>query len=189
MQSMKTWIKPLSIFAVLVLAVVAAQPMTAVSATGCNGTWWVEKNNLYLDQPVPEFGFSTCEGDELEISDLREKPLLINFWATWCKPCVRELPNFVDTHETHGEDVTILGISVDQDPEIVRSFLDYKPLPYLLAWDSAGIAKDLGIQTIPFTIAVDAEGKVAGVHRGYATDEDLAELMKYAKREKKFGAE
>ena len=182
MAKLTRWFKPLALVASLAVVLVAAGTDRAVSATGCNGTWWIEKTSLYMDEPVPEFGFSTCEGDEIEISELRERPLVINFWATWCGPCIKELPNFVEKHEEHGEEVTFLGISVDQDPEIIRRFLDYKPLPYMLAWDSAGIARDLGIQTIPFTIAVDAEGKVAGVHRGYASTEDLEELMGKARR-------
>lgn len=169
----------LALASLLALVLIPAQ---SSAGTACNGTWWVERTDLILDEPVPDFGFSTCAGADLSMADLAGKPMLINFWATWCAPCVRELPQFVEAHAEYGAEINIVGISIDQDPDQVRGFLKHEPLPYLLAWDSAGIADDLDIRMIPFTIAVDSNGRVAQVHHGYAEPADIAELIEAARR-------
>lgn len=165
--------------AVLVAAVLPVQSL-AIAGHECAGTWWVAPAQLEVGESMPEFGFATCTGEELTTANLQDKPLLINFWATWCPPCVKELPNFAELHEELGDEVNILGVSVDQHPEYVKRFLDKNELPYLLAWDSEGIAADLGFRSIPVTVAVDAAGNVASVHKGYASTEDLAELVERA---------
>jgi cytochrome c biogenesis protein CcmG/thiol:disulfide interchange protein DsbE len=162
--------------AILVVAVLPVQSL-ATAGQECAGTWWVAPSQLAVGESMPEFGFATCTGEELTTASLEDKPLLINFWATWCPPCVRELPNFAELHEKFGDEVNILGVSVDQHPEFVKKFLDKNELPYMLAWDSEGIAADLGFRSIPVTVAVDADGNVASVHQGYASADDLAELV------------
>ncbi len=165
-----------------VVLVVAVLPLQSLATAGqeCAGTWWVAPADLAVGESMPEFGFATCTGEELTTASLEAKPLLINFWATWCPPCVKELPNFAELHEKFGDEVNILGVSVDQHPEFVKKFLDKNDLPYMLAWDSEGIAADLGFRSIPVTVAVDADGNVASVHKGYASTEDLAELVERA---------
>jgi len=157
------------------------------AGTACAGTWWIEPAELEANAPLPEFGFSTCEGETKTTADYQGQPLLINFWATWCPPCVRELPGLRDLHEELGDEVALLGVSVDDSPAQVRGFLEDHPLPYTLAWDSDGIATDLGISSIPLTLAVDADGKLAGIHRGYADADDLKTLVAKARRASNVG--
>lgn len=163
--------------------VVAVLPLQSLAAAGqeCAGTWWVAPADLAVGELMPEFGFATCAGEELTTANLHDKPLLINFWATWCPPCVKELPNFAELQEKLGDEVNILGVSVDQHPEYVKKFLDKNELPYLLAWDSEGIAADLGFNSIPVTVSVNTDGNVAAVHQGYASADDLAELVELAR--------
>jgi thiol-disulfide isomerase/thioredoxin len=152
------------------------------TATPCAGTWWIEPAELRANEPLPEFGFASCDGEAQSVADYQGQPLLINFWATWCPPCVRELPGLAELHEEQGDAVALIGISVDDDPDYVRGFLERNPLPYTLAWDSDGIATDLGIRSIPVTLAVDAAGRLAGIHRGYASADDLERLVEKAQR-------
>jgi len=161
---------------VLLLATLVLAP-ASMAGQECAGTWWVKPGDLALGDPLPEFGFATCEGDELTTGALAGRPLLINFWATWRPPCVRRLPNLAQVHEDGEGEVTVVGVSVDTSPEAVRAFLEHNELPYALAWDSEGIAADLGFSSIPATVAVAADGTVVDIHRGYASVEDLEALL------------
>jgi thiol-disulfide isomerase/thioredoxin len=182
MQTIKQLIRP-ALAGLIVLATALCLSGPSSAALPCGGTWWISEGDLSVGKPLPEFGFATCKGEELATSDLAGRPLLVNFWATWCPPCVKELPHFADLHEEYGDEVTVLGVSVDQHPDYVRAFLQDNPLPYLLAWDSGDIAGDLGFNSIPVTLAIDAEGNLAGVHRGYASQRDLKELIELASAE------
>jgi thiol-disulfide isomerase/thioredoxin len=162
--------------AILTLAVLLGIP-SGVHAAGNCGTWWVHEAELQVGQAMPEFGFATCDGSEQTITGLQGKPVLINFWATWCGPCVKELPHFNELAQQQGAAVQIVGVSVDESAQTVRKFLKRKQLDYTLAWDSDGIAADLGFTSIPVTIALDATGRVAAVHHGYATTAQLRELL------------
>jgi peroxiredoxin len=166
----------------LVLALLLTSGSALDTATPCAGTWWIEPAELKANEPLPEFGFASCDGEARSVADYQGQPLLINFWATWCPPCVRELPGLAELHAELGDEVALLGISVDEDPDYVRGFLERNQLPYTLAWDSDGIATDLGIRSIPVTLAIDSAGKLAGVHRGYADADDLKRLVKKAQR-------
>jgi len=166
----------------LLLSTVLLSGSALDTATPCGGTWWIEPAELAANQPLPEFGFASCDGEARSIADFQGQPLLINFWATWCPPCVRELPGLAELHDELGDEVALVGISVDEDPARVRGFLADNPLPYTLAWDSDGIASDLGFRSIPVTLAIDAAGNLAGIHRGYADEDDLRRLVQKAQR-------
>jgi len=179
MQISKRLLRP-AVAGLIVLAAALSLGTPSSAALPCGGTWWITESDLAVGKPLPEFGFATCDGEELATSDLTGQPMLVNFWATWCPPCVKELPHFAELHAEYGDEVTVLGVSVDQHPDYVRAFLEHNPLPYLLAWDGGNIAGDLGFNSIPVTLAIDAEGNLAGVHRGYASQRDLEELIELA---------
>lgn len=161
------------------LLAVPGIPAGVHAETDC-GTWWVSEAHLHVGLKLPEFGFSTCDGTQMTTADLQGKPALVNFWATWCPPCVKELPNLAQFSQLQGDAVRVIGVSVDASPQDVRKFLQRKQLPYTVAWDSQGIAGGLGFDSIPVTIALDANGLVAAVHHGYASKDDLQELLQAA---------
>lgn len=122
---------------------------------------------------------STPQGSPLALAALRGRPLLVNFWATWCPPCVEELPllsSFYQQHSAKGWQV--LGIAVDQ-PDAVNRFLARSPVAFAVAM--AGIAglelsKSLGNLSggLPFTVVLSANGEVAHRKMGRVTEADLA---------------
>jgi thiol-disulfide isomerase/thioredoxin len=146
----------------------------------CRGTWWVERGSLQLGEKLPEFGFSKCDGEELTTTDLEGQPVLINFWATWCGPCREELPDLNELAEEAGDSLRVVGVSLDRDPGQLHEFVKQAMLDFEVTWDGGGIARDLGITTIPFTLAIDAEGNLVGGHRGLATKDQFIELAKTA---------
>jgi thiol-disulfide isomerase/thioredoxin len=123
--------------------------------------------------------FDTPSGGRLEISSLRGKPLVMNFWATWCPPCVREMPAldrfFADFK---GRGWQVLGIAADQAAP-VKDFLARSPVGYPVALAGfAGIelSRRLGNTAggLPFTVLFDRNARLAQRHTGESTYEQLA---------------
>lgn len=123
--------------------------------------------------------FARPDGSELAMATLRGRPLLLNFWATWCPPCVREMPEidrFARQFASNGWQV--VGLAVDQEKP-VREFLGRNPVSYSIAlagFEGIALSRQLGNDAgaLPFTVAFDARGRVAHRHLGETRFELLA---------------
>ena len=132
-----------------------------------------------------EFSGKTLEGKELSVKDFRGKVLLIDFWATWCGPCVREMPNVVATYEKYKDKgFAILGVSLDHagDEEKIRAFMKKAGMQWPQLYDGKVWKNGPGvlnnIRSIPFTFLLDREGKVRySKLRGEALGRRVEELL------------
>ncbi len=132
-----------------------------------------------------EFSFTDIvTGDEISMNDLRGQVVVIDFWATWCGPCLTKMPEMKRLYEEHHESgLEIIGISLDEDVETVLNFLDDEmELPWLHAcedgagWDTP-IARDWGISGIPTIFVVDREGRLHSTNARGELDEMIPELL------------
>ena len=120
----------------------------------------------------------TPTGAALDIAAFRGKPLLLNFWATWCPPCIEELPllnRFYNQNSAKGWQV--LGLAVDQ-ATAVRSFLERRPLDFPTGMAGLGgvdLSKSLGNLSggLPFTVVIGAKGNVLNRKMGRVTEDEL----------------
>lgn len=133
---------------------------------------------------APDFGLQTPDGKTVNLSDYKGKIVLVDFWASWCKPCRAENPNVVKMYNKFkGKNFDILGVSLDQDKNawmaaIEKDQLTWKHISDLQGWDSP-VAGLYGVQGIPATFLIDATGKVIDVNlRGAALESKLEELLK-----------
>jgi thiol-disulfide isomerase/thioredoxin len=120
--------------------------------------------------------------DETQLRQLvlnhKGRPLIVNFWATWCGPCLQELPLLLDLRNAHPEsELGIIGISLDYDPQVLVDYLEKKPLPYpnYLASQSLQTQKDM--QSIPLTLVYNAKGREVLVHKGRLRAETINPLL------------
>ncbi len=115
---------------------------------------------------APLFEAKTFDGGTIKLADLRGKVVLLDFWATWCKPCVAQLPEVQQLYEAFKADdkFAMIGMSLDWDIEKARSFLAQRQLKWpqvsLGDMDTSPIVKQYGVGSIPTTVLIDPEGKI-----------------------------
>lgn len=127
-------------------------------------------------RPVPETAFTDMGGAPVAIADFRGRVVVLNFWATWCAPCVKEMPS-LDRLAAEMPDVAVLAASVDiKGAEIVAPFLEAHKIERLsiLLDPKAGGLRGFGFRGLPSTIVIDREGRARGKLEG-AAEWDSAE--------------
>ena len=116
-------------------------------------------------QPMPAPKVWTLEGQHIDLPQPQGRPMLINVWATWCGPCIKEMPELAEFSRQQGDTgVQVVGLALD-DVDAVKAWLERMPSPYLHYRDDAG-PRDAGVVlgnpagVLPYTILVDADGIV-----------------------------
>ena len=121
---------------------------------------------------APDFTAALTDGTEFTLSDQQGKVVLLNFWATWCGPCVREMPAFEKLCGEYGEDVAILAVNCMESEDIVKAFQEENGYTFPIACDPEGdIVLKYPSQGIPYTLVIDAEGIVQKIYVGAADAE------------------
>ncbi len=136
------------------------------------------------DQPY-EFALQDLDGNTVVLSQFIGRPILINFWATWCGPCRLEMPELQSVFEEYrdSEDFLILALDQDETAEDVIAYFDELGLTFQpLLDDNNDTAKNYGLQgTLPASVFINPDGEVVVIHRGVMTrgqiDQFLAETI------------
>ncbi len=124
--------------------------------------------------------FTKLDGGALDTSAFSGKVVVVNFWATWCVPCIQEIPGFNKLHQQFGgEGVVVLGVSMDEEgAEKVRPFLKKHPMEYLVALGSEAVSKQYGLDQLPVTIVFDRSGKQVKRFEGFTSEDALRESLR-----------
>ncbi len=117
-----------------------------------------------LPDQAPEFQLVDLDGGPVTLSGLKGRTVVINFWATWCTPCLAELPTLNAFAEAHPE-ITVVGIAVDE-PGPVRARVARSQLQYPVVLGDRATVEAYGVTSFPTTVVVDAEGQVRWSHTG-----------------------
>jgi thiol-disulfide isomerase/thioredoxin len=175
-------------------ALVVGAVGAAAAAAGLAVAWWRQRAAVSDEAArigetsatgVYALRFPQPGGQKLVMARFRGRPLLINFWATWCPPCVREMPA-IDrfAREFTGQGWQVVGIAADQDKP-VREFLSRNPVSYSIAlagFEGIALSRSLGNEggALPFTVALDGAGQVLRRHLGETSFEQLAGWVRMA---------
>ncbi len=111
-------------------------------------------------EAMPTFAFQDAGGKPVTLADFRGKPVLLNLWATWCAPCVREMPTLDALAARDGATLTVLTVSQDMEPAKVQPFLTERKLTNLKAYRDPDLKFSTGMGvSLPTTILYDTAGK------------------------------
>ena len=111
---------------------------------------------------APDFSITTDNGHAISAASFGGRLLVLNFWATWCEPCIEEVPSLDQfAKEMAGSGVVVLGVSVDKDPQAYHAFLSRANVSFMTARDpEATISADYGTFKVPESYIIDSKGKV-----------------------------
>jgi len=125
------------------------------------------------NEPAPDFTLEALAGEPVTLSTLKGKPILVDFWATWCEPCEATIPVLVAFQQKYRGRVHVLGVSVDWDREAVAPFAEKHGMNYPVLFGDESLALQYGAPGFPTLFVVDAEGHIAEAHVGVMTLPEL----------------
>ncbi len=137
-------------------------------------------SSLTLGEPMPAFELANLAGGTLASEDLRGAVTVINFWATWCGPCRREIPALREI----GQVARVIGISLDDAGEqgAVRQFIAGENIDYTVLQGTRALTSQFGIRSIPFTLILDPQLNVTATYRGVVRQRRLRKAIQRASR-------
>jgi thiol-disulfide isomerase/thioredoxin len=124
-------------------------------------------------EPAPDFALEQLGGGRVALADLRGKPVIVDFWATWCAPCEESIPVLVEFQKKYAGRVHVLGVSVDWEREAVAPFAKEHGMNYPVLFGDESLALDYGAPGFPALFVIDAQGLIAEAHVGVATLPEL----------------
>lgn len=132
---------------------------------------------------APDFTLKTLDGQTVTLSELRGRPVLINFWASWCGPCRLEMPHLQAAYEQYqdkGFTVIAVDVKFDEGPEAVRAFIDELGLTFLVVKDETGAVEidKYNVLGYPTSVFIDRDGVIQYVHRGPMTKDFIEDKLK-----------
>jgi len=129
-----------------------------------------------VGEPAPDFTVEVIEGGEFTLSDARGRPVVLNFWASWCAPCRTEIPDISAFAESNPE-VQVIGVAVEDAEVAAREFATEIGASYPLALGSQHVEDSYPRLGLPVTYVIDEDGVVREVFNGIVNETTLTDLV------------
>ena len=126
------------------------------------------------------FVFKDLQGHEQRLQDYRGKWVLVNFWATWCPPCLEEIPDLISLYDAHkATDLVIIGVALDSTKESVVEFVAKKKITYPIVFGDYDLAEQVGeVEALPTSYLFDPTGKLLSYQQGMVTRGSVESYIK-----------
>ena len=129
-----------------------------------------------IGRTAPDFSLPAMDGSTFVLSEHRGKPVVLNFWATWCGPCQRELPAIQRAAEHYGDKVVFAGVDQGETLETVQAYAKKNGLTFTIPLDGSGdVGYSYNVKGLPTTFFIDADGMIQGMWMGEMNSVTLAE--------------
>lgn len=149
-------------------------------ALGAGAYWWFDQR--HQETMAPELSLTDIEGEQHRLSDYRGQVLVVNFWATWCPPCIEEIPMLIEVQQARRDQgLRMLGPALD-DAEPVRRFAEEYGMNYPVFADPNQIGPALSTLgdtqgALPYTVIIDRQGRIVESHHGKLNRPELESLI------------
>jgi cytochrome c biogenesis protein CcmG, thiol:disulfide interchange protein DsbE len=131
-----------------------------------------------IGHPAPDFALSTLDGADFRLSAQRGRPVVLNFWATWCPPCRAELPELKSANERYAGQVAVVGVNQAEPAATVAKFVPEFGLAFPIPLDQQGdVSRVYGVRSLPTTFFIDRDGIIRQIQNGPLTEATLAQLL------------
>lgn len=141
----------------------------------------IEYSELSIGDNAPDFTAELVGGETFKLSDNKGKIIIVNIWATWCGPCVGEMPAFQQLFEEYGDELAICCVNSGDDKEVVDKFVSENGYTFPIAYDTDyKICDKYPTDGIPYTVIIDGEGKVSKTFLGASSAEEQYKEYKSA---------
>ncbi|WP_171822610.1 TlpA family protein disulfide reductase [Sulfobacillus thermosulfidooxidans] len=125
------------------------------------------QSGLVPGQFAPNFTLKTTQGNTVTLAQLRGHPVWLNFWATWCPWCKKEIPEIEQVKSQYGNRIDIYGVAIQQPASTVTQYMIAKKMNYPVLLDSQGsVAASYGVQYLPTSVFISSSGKILAVYTG-----------------------
>jgi len=169
----------IAVVAAVVAAVIVTMLLSDDGSANAGSTSDSSTQSLQPAKQAPEkTAFTRFDGSPVELSDYKGQKLVINFFASTCVPCKKEMPALQKVHQRLGDDVTFIGIAVQDDPKAAQQLIHKTGVTYDLAQDRTGtLFQRFGASFLPTTAFVDEEGTVMLLHTGAMDEAKITQLI------------
>lgn len=133
----------------------------------------------------PGFSYINDEDEKINLSDLEGKVVFLNFWASWCPPCKKEMPaiqNIFEKYNYNEEEIKVISINIQEQHNQIQSFMSSNNLSFPVIKDPGTLAQNYGVRGIPSSFFLDKEGIIRVIHTGSMTEKMIDDALQEAQK-------
>ncbi len=132
-----------------------------------------------IGQAAPDFELKAMDGEAVSLQDFRGQPVMLNFWALWCSPCIEEMPIIQERYKQHNPNIVVLAIEEGSSIASVGNYVHESQFSFLVLQGTEAVGQQFNIRAYPTSVFIDADGVIRSIVIGGLTGPDLdAELAK-----------
>jgi len=132
------------------------------------------ETKVEIGYAAPDFSVELLSGETVKLSDYKGKVVLLNFWASWCPPCISEMPDIQKLSENYSDDLAVLAVNYGEKKTTAENFIKKNNYTFNVGIDeNTNVAKLYPSNGIPYTIIIDAKGIITKIQEGIKPGEDM----------------
>ncbi|HVS82124.1 MAG TPA: TlpA disulfide reductase family protein [Pyrinomonadaceae bacterium] len=155
--------------------------LALLALAGCESAGGSSPESVVVGSNAPDFALSSLDGTTVKSSSLKGNVVVLNFWATWCQPCMGEIPELKEFAAS--SKVKVVGIALDEDGlKVVKPFVENNKIDYTVLLGDQEVFQRFNGLGIPYTLVLDRSQRIVKIYRGPATRASLEEDVKMIER-------